>query len=164
MIAGHKRTAAMVILRSGSQYLLLQRYKAPNAGMYVPVGGKLDPGEDPRTTAIRETAEETGILLSHVHYAGALVESSPTDYNWWCNIYVADIDWCPAPPCDEGSLRWVDHNMLLELPTPPTDWHIYQFVLENKPFALNAIYNENLQLIRMQEEISGQWLVGSEAG
>jgi len=163
MTPGHKRTAAMVILRSGSQYLLLERYKAPNAGMFVPVGGKLDPGEDPRTAAIRETAEETGIQLSHIQYAGTLVESSPTDYNWWCSIYVADIDWRPAPPCDEGVLHWIDHRELLELPTPPTDWHIYQLVLEKKPFALNAMYDESLQLIRMQEEISGEWLVGDAA-
>ncbi|MBL7775432.1 MAG: NUDIX hydrolase, partial [Saprospiraceae bacterium] len=42
-----KKIAVMVILRCGDQLLLLLRAKAPNAGKYAPVGGKLEAHERP---------------------------------------------------------------------------------------------------------------------
>ena len=36
----------MCILQQGDQFLLLKRGKEPNKGMYVPVGGKLEPFEN----------------------------------------------------------------------------------------------------------------------
>lgn len=158
---GLKRTAAMVVLRHADSFLLLRRNKPPNAGRYVPVGGKVDPHEDPRTTARRETREETGIDLpdTALHYGGTLVETSPVDYNWWCHIYLADIDYQPPPPCDEGTLEWIAFDRLPELPTPPTDWHIYQLLKDQRPFALNAIYDAELQLTSMVEEIRGERLI-----
>ncbi len=152
--AGLKRTAAMVVLRHQDQFLLLKRAKAPNRGRYVPVGGKVDPHEDPRTTAIRETWEETGIKLTELRYGGSLVESSPVDYNWWCAIYVADIEYIDPPPCDEGILEWVSFERLPTLPTPPTDAAIYDFLRRGQPFAFNARYNADLELVWMMEEIS----------
>lgn len=152
---GLKKSAAMVILRHEQRLLLLKRNKAPNAGRYVPVGGKLEPFEDPYSAARRETKEETGIELSRLHYAGVLIETSPTRYNWQCNIYLADIPDLEPPSCDEGILEWVGFDRLHHIPTPPTDWQIYQYVIRRQPFALNAIYNEKLELIRMVEEIEG---------
>ena len=61
---GIKRTAAMIVLRHGEEFLLLRRNKEPNAGCYVPVGGKLEPHERPVDAAIRETREEAGLHIS----------------------------------------------------------------------------------------------------
>lgn len=157
---GLKRAAAMVVLRAQRQFLLLKRAKPPNQGLFVPVGGKLDPHEDPYSAALRETLEETGLTIDRLQYGGVLVETSPVDYNWWCSIYLADIPYQPAPDCDEGELHWISFEALETLPTPPTDWHIYQFLEAERPFALNAVYDEQLQLIYLQEEISGEVLVG----
>lgn len=152
----------MVVLRHRARFLLLKRAKEPNAGRYVPVGGKLEPYEDPYSAALRETEEETGLVLDRLHYSGVLIETSPTAYNWQCNIYLADIEDIPPPPCDEGTLEWVPLEAVPELPTPPTDWHIYQYLMQGKPFAFNAIYDESLQLIHMREEIEGKLVVGNE--
>lgn len=152
---GLKRTASMVVLRCQSQFLLLKRIKAPNMGKYVPVGGKLDPYEDPRSAAIRETKEETGFDVSELKYCGVLVETSPTDYNWQCYVYVTDIEWTPPPPCDEGELEWIGFDELEDLPTPPTDWILYQYLARQQPFAFNAIYDAELNLLEMWEDIEG---------
>ena len=61
---GLKRVAVFCIIKSGDQYLLLKRAKAPNQGKFVPVGGKIDPYESPMQAVIRETMEETGISIS----------------------------------------------------------------------------------------------------
>lgn len=155
---GIKRTAAMMILRHGTSFLLLKRNKPPNIGRYVPVGGKIDPHERPFATALREAYEEAGVQLKaeQVRYAGVLAESSPTGYNWICFIYQAEVELFSPPPCDEGTLEWVDLDHIPGLPTPPTDWQIYQYVLHGQPFALDAQYDEHLQLLDMREEISGQ--------
>ena len=89
---GLKKVASMVILKNRDRYLLLKRAKEPNKGKYLPVGGKLDPYETPLNCAIRETFEETGIRIENPKFCGTLIESSPTDYNWICYIYLAEIE------------------------------------------------------------------------
>ncbi len=156
---GLKRTAAMVVLRHQDQFLLLRRNKEPNRDRYVPVGGKLDPYEDPYSAALREAREETGLTIEKLRYCGTLVETSPVEYNWWCHIYLADIPFEEAPYCNEGTLEWIPYARVLDLPTPPTDWHIYEYLLRGQPFAFNAIYNERLELLSMVEEIEGKRVI-----
>lgn len=143
----------MIILRHQREFLLLKRANPPHPGKYLPVGGKLDPFEDPYSAAIREAYEETGLLLDRLSYGGVLIETSPIDYNWQCNIYVADIDRIPPPTCPEGLLEWIPFENLLDIPTPPTDWYIYQYLMRGQVFAFNAIYNERLEMVRMVDEI-----------
>ena len=150
---GLKRTATLCVLKHGNLVLLLKRLKEPNKGTYTPVGGKLDPYESPHAAAIRETWEETGIKVEKMKYCGVLTETSPTDYNWTGYVYLAEIDFVPPPPCNEGDLEWIHFDHILQVPTPKTDWFIYQYLLSGKPFAFNAEFDENLDLIIMQEEI-----------
>ncbi|MDX1943450.1 MAG: NUDIX domain-containing protein [Saprospiraceae bacterium] len=152
---GFKRSAAMVVLRCEQQFLLLKRIRPPFVGNYLPVGGKLDPHEDPYSAALREAYEETGIQLEKLHYGGVLIETSPIDYNWQSNIYVADIEFREPPLSDEGTLEWVDFENVPNIPTPPTDFVIYQYLMQSKPFAFNAIYDAEMQLLSMDEEIEG---------
>jgi len=153
----------MIVLRHETQFLLLKRAKPPNQGLFVPVGGKLEPFEDPYSAAIRETKEETGITVDRLKYAGALIESSPTVYNWQCNIYLADIPFQEPPACDEGDLHWISYSQIPETPTPPTDWIIYQYLMRGQVFAFNAILDEQLNLLKMYDEISGEqvWPISS---
>lgn len=152
---GIKRAAAMVVLRHEQQFLLLKRARPPFVGHYLPVGGKLEPHEDPRSAAIRETLEETGIRLERLKFGGTLIETSPIDYNWMSHIYIADIPFQTPPFCDEGTLEWINFEHILNIPTPPTDFIIYQYLMRSQPFAFNAIYDAELNLTKMTEEITG---------
>lgn len=134
----------------------------PNKGMYVPVGGKLDPFEDPYSAAKRETYEETGMQVDKLKYAGVLIESSPTAYNWQCNIYVADIPYQAPPFCDEGELSWIAYEQIPNIPTPPTDWMIYQYLMRGQVFAFNAILDAELNLLTMVDEIEGKMVWGAK--
>jgi len=158
---GIKKIASMCILQHGDQFLLLKRGKEPNKGMYVPVGGKLEPFENQFDACLRETKEETGIQLNpkYVDFCGTLIETSPTIYNWMCYIYIAEIDYCPPPYCDEGVLEWIAEKDLLKVTTPPPAFAIYQYVLKNQPFAFSADYNEQMEMTRLVEEIEGKVLV-----
>ena len=152
---GLKKSAAMVVLRHQDLFLLLQRANPPHPGKYLPVGGKLEAFEDPRSAAIRETAEETGIQLDHLSFSGILIETSPTKYNWQSSIYVADIEYLPPPYCDEGTLKWIPLLDIPNVPTPETDWHVYHYIMQEKPFVFNALYNDQMELSSMLEEIEG---------
>jgi 8-oxo-dGTP diphosphatase len=156
---GLKGTAVICVLRHDAEFLLLKRAREPNLGLYVPVGGKLNPPESPRAAALREIREETGIVATEVRLLGTLVETSPTSYNWWSAVYLADIPWVDPPPCAEGELAWIGRVALPEVPMPPTDRFIYEYLLRGRPFAFSADYTAALALIRMEEELSGLRLV-----
>jgi 8-oxo-dGTP diphosphatase len=156
---GLKRVASMCILQyqdtTQNKFLLLNRNKAPFINHYVPVGGKLEPHENPMAAVRRETFEETGLQIDNFKFCGMLTESSPIKYNWICYIYLAQIEDIEPPFCDEGTLEWIDFDNILNVPTPPSDWQIYKYILENRPFAFNAIYNENMEMTAMWEEFEG---------
>ena len=158
---GLKKTAVLCVLKHGEQLLLLKRLKEPNKGMYTPVGGKLDPFESPLDAAFRETREETGIIVDAFKYCGVLVESSPSEYNWTSFVYVAEVAWIPAPLCNEGDLQWISFANVLNVPTPKTDWFIYNYILTGKPFAFHAVFDESINLLMMTEEIAGETLFTS---
>ncbi len=160
---GFKKSAAMVVLRHKEQLLLLKRANPPHPGKFLPVGGKLEPFEDPYSAALRETEEETGIRLDALTFSGILIETSPFAYNWQSSIYIADIDYRLPPPCDEGDLVWIPYQDVFTIPTPETDRHIYLYIMQNKPFVFNAIYDDQMTLTRMTEEIEGKIVHGQQA-
>lgn len=156
---GLKRVATLCILRHKDKFLLLKRLKEPNKDNFTPVGGKLDPFESPLKSAIRETFEETGIKVDTMQYCGILTETSPTEYNWTGYVYIADIDIVEPPNCSEGTLMWIGFEDLLKVPTPKTDWYIYKYILDNKPFAFSAEYDGKLNLFSMTEEIENKVII-----
>jgi len=155
---GLKETAVLCVLRSGDELLLLSRGREPNKGLYVPVGGHVDPFEPPRDAAIREVEEETGLLLADVRFCGVLVETSPSKYNWVTFVYSAEVERFPPPDCSEGVLEWVATSRLGNIATPPTDAFIYRFVSEGRPFVMDARFDDSLELVLLKDEISREVL------
>lgn len=153
-VTGLKRVATLCILRNKDRFLLLRRLKEPNKDMYVPVGGKIDPFENPDDAVVREVMEETGIRITSKQFCGILTETSPVKYNWISYVYVSDIQFVEAPYCNEGDLEWISATELESIPTPLTDLYIYDYVAKGKPFAFNAIYDAALNLTALLEQYS----------
>jgi ADP-ribose pyrophosphatase YjhB (NUDIX family) len=53
--------AASVALIDRDKVLLIQRARAPYFGLWTLPGGRLEPGEDAETAAVREIGEEVGL-------------------------------------------------------------------------------------------------------
>ena len=66
----------LCLIKNGDQFLLLNRLKKPQMGTWNGVGGKIESGETPRESVIREIFEETGILLKELVYAGNVIFKS----------------------------------------------------------------------------------------
>ncbi len=152
---GIKQPATLCILRSERGLLLLKRKKPPYVGMFVPIGGKIDPHESAHDAAIRETYEEAGLTLKVMQLAGILTETSPAKYNWVNYVYTAQVPAFDPPPCDEGELRWLPDADLDTIPTPQTDHYIYDYVRRGVFFALDAHFDADVNLLSLRDEISG---------
>lgn len=155
---GMKKAAVLCILRSGDELLLLKRTKKLHYGQYVPVGGHIEPHESAHDAAIREVHEETGAVLQAIRFCGILQDTAPTDYNWISFVYVAEVERFAPPECREGVLEWLPLSHVPALPTPPTDQFIYRLVLQGRPFVLDAQYDADIELLRLEEEIAGEVL------
>lgn len=62
----------IAFIRKGDRILMLNRGKAPLLGLWNGVGGKLEPGETPYASVVREVEEETGLRLEEgaLRYSG----------------------------------------------------------------------------------------------
>jgi 8-oxo-dGTP diphosphatase len=110
--------------------LLLHRNKAPNAGMYSPIGGKLEmaDGEGPHQCAVREIQEEAGLIVStdDVRLCGIVTERGYEGQTHWM-IFLSELtrpvarDEVVAMDFNEGRLEWVAIERVHTLPIPETD-------------------------------------------
>ena len=97
----------------------MHRRRPPNAGMWNGIGGKLQPGEDPFTTCIREVREETGLIITGPVLRALLVISvKSTGDLWTIFVFTAAAPAGEPVASDEGELAWVDVGRLNSLPVP----------------------------------------------
>ena len=158
-LIGIKKIASLCVIKNKNRFLLLKRYNKPNIGKYVPVGGKLKNHESPLKAAIRETFEETGLKFNNLQFCGILTETSPTDYNWISYVYLVETDSINIPKSNEGILKWIDFQEIINIPTPKTDDIIYKYIINKKKFIISIEYNNKIQIISMKEEIENKNLL-----
>lgn len=100
--------ATAVVLRpgpDGDEVLLVQR---SDTGAWTPVSGIIDPGEHPHVTAVREVAEETGVVAEVERLAWITVTEVITYPNGDQSQYLDHVFRCrwlsgePAPGDDEA--------------------------------------------------------------
>ena len=93
------------------KYLMLYRNKKrndPNAGKWIGVGGKLEPGETREACLLREVREETGLELTEYAYRGRIFFLPDTWEAEIMYLYTATgFQGELKKDCPEGELRWV---------------------------------------------------------
>jgi len=96
------RVGVGVIVRKGTDILLLRRKNTHGDGTWSTPGGHLEPGETPEECATRETMEETGIEIGSVRFISItndVFESEGRHYItvWMNGEYVAGTESIAAP-------------------------------------------------------------------
>ena len=128
-----KKTTLCYIRNNGS-YLMLYRNRKKNddnAGKWLGIGGKFEPGETADECIAREVREETGLILNSMHFYG-VVEFRSDAYEYEDMYLYSSDDFTPEDPelaeqfrqqgtfplaeCSEGELHWIAEEELKTLP------------------------------------------------
>jgi ADP-ribose pyrophosphatase YjhB (NUDIX family) len=91
----------LVALFAEGKILLMKRGLPPYAGTWAPPGGYVEAGESLEQAAIRETAEEVGVMLKSEHLLpNAFVSLPELNQVYLCFLAVLDriVTPTPAPP------------------------------------------------------------------
>ena len=115
--------AACALVDADGRVLLAQRPTGkPMAGLWEFPGGKVEDGERPEQTLIRELKEELGILVNEACLAPLTFASHAyPDFHLLMPLFVCRR-WEGTPMALEGQqLAWVRVNRLRDYPMPPAD-------------------------------------------
>ena len=146
----------LVYIEQDGKLLMLHRVRKQedvNAGKWIGVGGKIEPGETPEACMLRETREETGLTLQRWAARG-IVDFRSGDWKERMHLFTADcFEGTLDPDCDEGVLAWVERERVLTLPLWAGDRVFLRLLEEGEPFF-------RLTLIYEGERLAQAWLNG----
>jgi 8-oxo-dGTP diphosphatase len=114
---------ACALVDADKRVLLAQRPPGKTlAGLWEFPGGKVEPGERPEVTLIRELKEEIGITVSEACLAPLTFASHTySDFHLLMPLYICRR-WEGLAVAREGqTLAWVRVNKLRDYPMPPAD-------------------------------------------
>lgn len=126
--------AAGIVVWRGGEVLLIRRGKPPYEGMWSIPGGRIQPGEPVRETALRELVEETGVTAE---IAGLIdVVDSIGDHGHYVLIDFAArwISGEPAAGDDAAEAEFVPHAEALSR----LEWDQTRRVIEESRRMLTA--------------------------
>ncbi len=139
------------------QWLMLLRNKKKkdvNRNKWIAVGGKKEPRETIEECAVREAFEETGLHCEQLEYQGLVhfeyQDNEPEDiYVYTCSQYHGSLH-----ETDEGTLRWIDENELMNLELWEGDRIFLKKMLDQtgEPFEITLQYDGQGTLLNVREE------------
>lgn len=107
----------LAIMRDG-KLLLCRRLKAPEAGHWNIVGGKVDHLEPAETAARREAEEETGLSIGTIEFVTTSEQIIDADRQHWISLLYKTSDFHGEPwltePDKLSALEWFDLDALPE--------------------------------------------------
>jgi 8-oxo-dGTP diphosphatase len=131
----YKISVLVFIGNAAGEQLLMLRAKQPNLGVWTPIGGKLEmtTGESPFECAVRETAEETGLVITsdQLHLFAMIAEKAYQGDTHWLMFLFRCKKTIAALPADitEGKFGFFSREQIKTLPIPETDqtalWPIF---------------------------------------
>lgn len=115
--------AACALVDSDGRVLVAQRPQGkPMAGLWEFPGGKVEHGERPEETLMRELKEELGITVSEACLAPLVFASHGyPDFHLLMPLYVCRRWDGSVTPREAQQLAWVKPNRLREYEMPPAD-------------------------------------------
>lgn len=137
--------------------LLLHRLKAPNKGLYSPIGGKLEMtlGESPTQCAQREIFEEAGIdiPIERLHLMGLISETAFEGSCHWLLFYFRVLGpvQVKTGPMNEGVLQWHQPEAIEQLGLPQSDreiiWPMVQRVDAKTPHGVPGFFAVHIDCV-----------------
>ncbi|MCT4595194.1 MAG: 8-oxo-dGTP diphosphatase [Anaeromicrobium sp.] len=145
------KLATLCYIQGDNKTLLLHRIKKKNdvhKGLWIGLGGKLEDGESPEDCVKREVKEESGLIIKKPKLRGIMTFPKFKDNeDWHVFLYTANEFYGEIIESDEGVLKWVENNKVLDMPTWEGDLIFLKWLLEDRGmFSAKFIY-ENKKLM-----------------
>lgn len=124
--------AACALVDADGRVLIAERPAGKTlAGLWEFPGGKVEAGESPEATLVRELAEEIGIqakpeCLAPLTFASHAYE----DFHLLMPLYVCRRFEGIARPLEGQRLKWVRPKALRDYPMPPADIPLIPFLVD----------------------------------
>jgi 8-oxo-dGTP diphosphatase len=115
--------AAVALIDADTRVLIAQRPPGKvMAGLWEFPGGKLEAGERPEDTLIRELKEELSIAVKEACLAPfAFASHSYTDFHLLMPLYLCRRWEGTVTALEHSALKWVKPKELVNYPMPPAD-------------------------------------------
>ncbi len=107
--------AGAVVRDAHGRVLLVQRANEPSRGSWSLPGGRIEEGETPRDTVVREVREETGLDVSVGDVLGVVSFGPYTVADFACAL----VSGTPVAGDDALDVRWCTREDVEALPTSP---------------------------------------------
>ncbi|GAF65622.1 putative phosphohydrolase [Bacillus sp. TS-2] len=122
------------ILVNNEEVLLLQK---PSRGWWVAPGGKMEPGETIKESAVREFREETGLHLQDAELKAVcsmvIIEGNTIISEWMMFTFAADsFTGYQLENSPEGKLGWKEKSIIKDLPMAEGDLYIMNHILHGE--------------------------------
>jgi 8-oxo-dGTP diphosphatase len=123
---------AVALIDADNRVLIAQRPEGKSlAGLWEFPGGKMEPGERPEETLIRELHEELGIMVKEACLAPLTFASHAYDNFHLLMPLYACRRWDGFVQSREGqALKWVRPRNLRDYPMPPADGPLIPFLID----------------------------------
>jgi 8-oxo-dGTP diphosphatase len=124
--------AACALVDADGRVLLAKRPEGKTmAGLWEFPGGKVEAGETPEETIVRELAEEVGVetkiaCLAPLTFASHAYET----FHLLMPLFVCRRFWGTASPREGQTLKWVRPRQMRDYPMPPADAPLIPFLID----------------------------------
>ena len=124
--------AACALVDADGRVLIAQRPEGKQlAGLWEFPGGKVESGELPEETVVRELGEELGIETKVACLAPLTFASHSYDsFNLLMPLFVCRRYWGIPQAREHQALKWVRPNRLRDYPMPPADEPLIPFLID----------------------------------
>ena len=138
------------------KYLMLHRIKKKsdiNAGKWIGVGGKFEPGETADECVVREVYEETGLTLTGYERVGLVKFSSDMEEAEDMYLYRGtSFEGSLREDCPEGELKWVPIEEVPALPTWEGDRYFLKALAERRTNLNMTVRYEGGRLAEFRDD------------
>lgn len=151
------KLGTLCYIEKDNKTLMLHRVKKADdihEGNWIGLGGKIENGESPEECVIREVEEESGLVIKNPELRGILTfPQFAKDEDWYVFLYTASEFEGELIESNEGNLKWIDNDQVLELKMSEGDKVFLDWLRKHHMFSAKFVY-ENKKLVDYEMTIN----------